>query len=205
MKTLYSLNQLTQCCTQFKPFGTKTFCSRHFPYHLNMNVTLSCKYNTQRILIPEDLNWVEHWVGRLGLSWAPAHNQDRAESSGSLISGFSPGKTGIIGSLSTRVFESRKATGREYFMFQDSGVSQIFILIISNGEKILGDVNVVVWRQVKKENSSLPVAVRVSKTHVLILSSLMQAIFPRNMGQLFARKEIILRLQRAWFKMDVVI
>ena len=40
--------------------------------------------------------------------------------------------------------------------FWDSGVSHIFILIISNGEKILSNVNLVVWRQVKRENSSLP-------------------------------------------------
>ena len=48
-----------------------------------------------------------------------------------------------IGSLSTRVFETRTATGRENFVCQDSGVSQIFVLIISNGEKILSNVNVV--------------------------------------------------------------
>ena len=36
------------------------------------------------------------------------------------------------------------ATGRESFVFQDSGVSHNFILIISNEEKILGNVNVVV-------------------------------------------------------------
>ena len=45
--------------------------------------------------------------------------------------------------LSTRVFETRTATGREHFTCQDSGVSQIFVLIISNGEKILSNVNVV--------------------------------------------------------------
>ena len=48
-----------------------------------------------------------------------------------------------IGSSSTRVFETRTATGRENFACQDSGVSQIFVLIISNGEKILSNVNVV--------------------------------------------------------------
>ena len=42
------------------------------------------------------------------------------------------------------VFETRTATGREHFACLDSGVSQIFILIISNGEKILSNVNVVV-------------------------------------------------------------
>ena len=50
----------------------------------------------------------------------------------------------ILGSFSTRVFETRTATGREHFTCQDSGVSQIFVLIISNGEKILCNVIVVV-------------------------------------------------------------
>ena len=49
-----------------------------------------------------------------------------------------------VGSLSTRVFETRRATGREHFTCQDIGVSQIFVPIISNGEKILSNVNVVV-------------------------------------------------------------
>ena len=49
-----------------------------------------------------------------------------------------------LGSLSTRVFETRTATGREHFTCQDSGVSQIFALIISDGEKILSNINVVV-------------------------------------------------------------
>ena len=46
-----------------------------------------------------------------------------------------------------------------------------FYTTISNGEKILSNVNVVVWGQVhcKSENSSLPVAVRVSKTRLLKL------------------------------------
>ena len=49
-----------------------------------------------------------------------------------------------IKTLSTHVFETRTATGREHFEFQGSGVCDIFILIISNGEKILGNVDVVV-------------------------------------------------------------
>ena len=51
---------------------------------------------------------------------------------------------GAIGSLSTRVFETRTATGSEYFARQDSGLSQIFKLRVSNSEKILSDINVVV-------------------------------------------------------------
>ena len=63
-----------------------------------------------------------------------------------------------IGSLSTHVFETRTATGREHFACQESIVSRIFVLLISNGEKLLSNVNVVVCGQVKNENSSLPVA-----------------------------------------------
>ena len=43
----------------------------------------------------------------------------------------------------------------------------LYILPISNGEKILSKVNVVVWGQVKSENSSLSFAVLTSKTRVL--------------------------------------
>ena len=75
----------------------------------------------------------------------------------------------LSGSLSTRVLEMRTATGREHFSCQDRIVSQIFILLISDGEKILSNVNVVVWGQHKSENSSLPVAVGASETLVLKL------------------------------------
>ena len=74
--------------------------------------------------------------------------------------------TSIIGSLSTRVFETRTATGRKFFACQDSGVSQSFVLIISNGEKIHSNVNVVVWKQVTRENNSLPVAFGVPNRRV---------------------------------------
>ena len=70
------------------------------------------------------------------------------------------------------VFDTRTATRREHFACHDRIVclvSQIFILLISNGEKIFSEVNVVVRGQVKSENSSLPVAVRASKTCVLKL------------------------------------
>ena len=43
-----------------------------------------------------------------------------------------------------RAFEKRTATGKEHFVSQDSGVSHIFVLIISDGEKILSNVNVAV-------------------------------------------------------------
>ena len=55
------------------------------------------------------------------------------------------------------------ATGREHFACQESGVSQIFGLIISNEQKILSNVNVVVSRQVtvkgKTAHFRLPVRV----------------------------------------------
>ena len=50
----------------------------------------------------------------------------------------------LLGSLSMRVFETRTAAGKEHFGSQDSDVSQIFIVIISNQEKILSNVDVVV-------------------------------------------------------------
>ena len=50
----------------------------------------------------------------------------------------------LLGSLSMHVFETGMTTGRGHFAFQDSGVSQIFIPSISNGEKILANANAVV-------------------------------------------------------------
>jgi len=49
-----------------------------------------------------------------------------------------------LGSLSMHVFEMRTATGREDFACQDRIVSQIFLVLSSNEEKILSNVNVVV-------------------------------------------------------------
>ena len=41
-------------------------------------------------------------------------------------------------------FEKRTATGREHAACPDSGITQNFMLIIFNGEKIISNVNVVV-------------------------------------------------------------
>ena len=46
--------------------------------------------------------------------------------------------------ISTRVFETRTATGRGHSVCQDSGVSHIFILIIQNREMVLSMLNVMV-------------------------------------------------------------
>ena len=71
-----------------------------------------------------------------------------------------PQKLGLgQGSLSTRVFETRTATGREQFAFLDRIVSQISLM-----EKRY----LAMWMWLC-ENSSLPVAVRVSKTRMLKL------------------------------------
>ena len=58
--------------------------------------------------------------------------------------------------------------GSEHLARQESGLSQIFILMVSTFEKILYNIYVAVRRQVKKENSSLPVAVRDLKTSVAL-------------------------------------
>ena len=58
------------------------------------------------------------------------------------------------------VLEPRTETGTKHFARQDRGLSRIFKLIASPIEKILHNINMVVWRQTKEENSSLPVAVR---------------------------------------------
>ena len=47
-----------------------------------------------------------------------------------------------------------------------------FYTPVSNGEKILSNMNVVVSGQVKSENNSLPVTVRVSKTRMLKLPNI---------------------------------
>ena len=60
-------------------------------------------------------------------------------------------------------------------MCQDLIVSQIFILLISNGEKIISYVNLAVRGQVKSENKSLLVAVRASKTRLLKLPNILRS------------------------------
>jgi len=79
----------------------------------------------------------------------------------------------ILGRLSTGVFKMRTATGRKHFACNEDGVSQISILIIPNGVKVLSNANVVVWKQIKRENSSLPFVVRVSKSGVLEVSNML--------------------------------
>ena len=68
------------------------------------------------------------------------------------------------------------------------------MLLISNGEKILSNVNAVVRGQVKSENSqSLPVAVRVSKTCVLKLPIRWLPCGYRHVRMSWSRKRSVLR------------
>ena len=90
--------------------------------------------------------------------------------------------------LKHALFQTQTPTGREHFACLERYFSQIFLLFIFNGEKKLSNTNVAVWGQVKSEISSLPVAVRVSKTRVLklrtVLLSSQASIFP--CGQLLS-------------------
>ena len=72
----------------------------------------------------------EMWQAGISLAASPLANS---------LAGFARER---MGSLSARVFET--ATGREQFAFLDRIVSQIFILFISNGEKIHSNVNAAV-------------------------------------------------------------
>ena len=72
-------------------------------------------------------------------------------------------------SLSNNVFERRTSTGRGLFSFFDGGFAQIFSLIASITVKKLRNTNFISSRHVKRENTSLPVDVRRSKTSLLKL------------------------------------
>ena len=72
--------------------------------------------------------------------------------------------TSILESLSKRRFWATGGTGSEHLARQDSGPSQIFKLIVCTSEKKLNNIVVVVRRQLKEENSSIPLSVHGSKT-----------------------------------------
>ena len=73
------------------------------------------------------------------------------------------------GSLSNNVFERRTSTGTGLFWFFDGGFAQIFSQIASITVKKLRNTNFISSRHVKRENTSLPVDVRRSKTPLLKL------------------------------------
>ena len=74
-----------------------------------------------------------------------------------------------IGSLSSNGFERRTSTGSGLFSFFDGGFAQIFSQIASITVKKLRNTNFISSRHVKRENTSLPVDVRHSKTSLLKL------------------------------------
>ena len=78
-------------------------------------------------------------------------------------------KIETLGSLSNNVFERRTLTGSGLFSFFDGSFAQIFSQIASITVKKLRNTNFISSRYVKRENTSLPVDVRRSKTSLLKL------------------------------------
>ena len=76
-----------------------------------------------------------------------------------------------VGSSSKVVFERRTSTGSGLFSSLDGVFAQIFSQIASITVKKLRNTNFISSRHVKRENASLPVDVRLSKTPLLKLSS----------------------------------
>ena len=72
-------------------------------------------------------------------------------------------------SLSNNVFERRTSTGSGLFSFFDDVFAQIFSQIASITVEKLRNTNFISSRHVKRENTSLPVDVRRSKTSLLKL------------------------------------
>ena len=61
--------RVTQCNSQFRSLGVKVLCEFHF--HDNIAFTFKWYGYTwnKSGLFPKDLNWVQHWVRRIGLFW----------------------------------------------------------------------------------------------------------------------------------------
>ena len=76
-----------------------------------------------------------------------------------------------VGSLSSDVFERRTSTGNGLFAHLSRDFEQIFGQIVSLRIKTLGNINTVASRLTRRENGSLPVDVRRSKTSLLKLPS----------------------------------
>ena len=74
----------------------------------------------------------------------------------------------LLGSLSSNVFERRTSIGSGLFSIFDGGFAQIFSQIASITVKKLRNTNFI-SRHVKRENTSLPVDVRRSRTSLLKL------------------------------------
>ena len=78
-------------------------------------------------------------------------------------------RKGLLGSLSKVVFERRTSTGSGLFSSFDGVFAQIFSQIAFITVKKLRNTNFISSRHVKRENATLPVDVRRSKTPLLEL------------------------------------
>ena len=78
-------------------------------------------------------------------------------------------RKGLLGSLSKVVFERRTSTGSGLFSSFDGVFAQIFSQIAFITVKKLRNTNFISSRHVKRENATLPVDVRRSKTLLLEL------------------------------------
>ena len=79
--------------------------------------------------------------------------------------------TPALQAISSNVFERRTSTGSGLFSNFDGGFAQIFSQIASITVKKLRNTNFISSRHVKRENTSLSVDVRRSKTSLLKLPS----------------------------------
>ena len=84
-----------------------------------------------------------------------------------------------LGSLSNNVFERRTLTGSGLFSFFDGSFAQIFSQIASITVKKLRNTNFISSRHVKRENTSLPIDERRSKTSLLKLPIVFLDFFRR--------------------------
>ena len=75
----------------------------------------------------------------------------------------------LLGSLSDDVFKRRTSTGSGLFSFLNGGFAQLFSQIASIRVNKLMNTNCISSRHVNRENASLPVDVRRSKTPLLKL------------------------------------
>jgi len=77
--------------------------------------------------------------------------------------------TAFVGSLSTRVFETRTATGSELFSLLTCPHTTTFTLLSIVSSLEMNSIKI--WETIRSKtaNCSVPVAVRVSKTRVLKL------------------------------------
>ena len=101
----------------------------------------------------------------------------------------------LLGSLSNNVFERRTSTGSGPFSFFDGGFAQILSQIASITVKKLRNTNFISSRHVKRENTSLPVDVRRSKTSLLKLpinSNIPRKLIAsdRGQGRMVVKKQI---------------